>query len=199
MSLLSNLTENSNSKVLININNDKDVYLNKDNSTPNCGESIQANLGERRSTINTVTPKVASQLNSCLNKIEDFDFNVFELDELVGKDTLLYVANEIFSSLNFYEDIIDEKCFRSFVGAIALGYSRTVSYHNDLHATDVLQTTYVIMEKGSVYYRIQLMEIDYIAILVAAICHDFKHPGLGNPYIINSKHSIAMAFNGKIF
>jgi len=179
MSLVSNLTE---------ITNDKDLYLAN-------LESVKANLGDRRSTINSVTPKIASELNNALNKIEDFEFNVFELDELVRTNTMVYVANEIFNSLYFYEDVIDEKCFRKFVQAISDGYSRDVAYHNDLHATDVMQTVYVMMEKGSVYYKCSLMEIDYVAILVAAMCHDFKHPGIGNSYLISSKHSIAMSFN----
>lgn len=160
--------------------------------------SMKANIGERRSTVNTVTPKLANELIQCLNKIEDFDFNVFELNDIVKSNSMLYVANEIFSSLYFYEDVIEEKKFRKFVTKITEGYDRVEAvYHNDLHATDVLQTLYVMMEKGSVYYKCNLLEIDYIAVLVAAICHDYKHPGVGNPYIINSRHKIAMSFNGK--
>ena len=161
-------------------------------------ESMKVNLGERRSTINSVTPQLANELNSILSKLEDFEFNIFELDKLAGVNTMLYVANEIFSNLYFYEDMIDEMVFKRFVVAIASGYSRNVLYHNDIHATDVLQTVYVMMEKGSVYYKCSLMEIDYIAILVAAMCHDFRHPGIGNSYLINSKHKIAMTFNGKV-
>ena len=104
----------------------------------------------RKSSLHSLGPKSASELNSILNKIEDFEFNIFELDKLVGENTLLYLANEIFSSLYFYEDLIDEKIFRSFVMKISSGYSRDVSYHNDIHAADVLQTLYVMMEKGSV-------------------------------------------------
>lgn len=162
-------------------------------------ESIKVNLGERRSTINSVTPKIAGEVCNILLKIEDFEFNIFELDKLIGKDTMLYMSNEIFQNLYFFEDVIDEMKFRKFICKVIEGYDRNVSYHNDLHAADVLQTLYVMMEKGSIYYKISLIEIDYMAVLLSAICHDLKHPGIGNPYIINSKHEIAMIYNGKKF
>lgn len=160
-------------------------------------ESAVPNIEERRSSFNSISPKIANEINECLNKIEDFNFNIFELDNLVQKNSLLYVSSEIFSLLNFFEDVIDEITFRNFLIEISDGYTRESPYHNDLHAADVLQTTFVMMEKGSFYYKCSLLEIDYIAILVAAICHDFKHPGLGNSYLVNSRHSIAMSFNGK--
>jgi hypothetical protein len=80
---------------------------------------------------------------------------------------------------------------------ITNGYYRESPYHNDIHAADVLQTTYVIMEKGSFYYKCSLSEHDYLAILLSAICHDFKHPGIGNSYLVNSIHPIALYYNGK--
>lgn len=36
-----------------------------------------------------------------------------------------------------------------------------------------------------------------MAILLAAICHDFKHNGFTNTYHINSKSDIALTYNGK--
>lgn len=160
-------------------------------------ESIKVNLGERRSTINSVTPKIAGEVCNILLKIEDIEFNIFELDKLVGKDSMLYMSNEIFQNLYFFEDVIDEMKFRKFICKVIEGYDRKVAYHNDLHAADVLQTLYVMMEKGSIYYKISLIEIDYMAVLLSAICHDLKHPGIGNPYLINSKNEIAMIYNGK--
>jgi len=34
------------------------------------------------------------------------------------------------------------------VNEITSGYSRKIPYHNDMHATDVLQTVYILIEKG---------------------------------------------------
>ena len=192
---------NDGNENIISLNNNLITESIVENSTKqiiNCNDSLKVNLGEeRRSTINSVAPKIANEIIKCLNKVEEFSFNIFELDELVKTNSLLYISNEIFSMLNFYEDVINELKFRKFVSTISEGYSRNASYHNDLHAADVLQTTFILIEKGNIYYRCSLIEIDYIAILLSAICHDFRHPGIGNPYIINSGHVIALNFNGK--
>ena len=38
--------------------------------------------------------------------------------------------------------------------------------------------------------------MDILSILVSAIIHDYKHPGLNNPYHINAKTKIAIRYNG---
>jgi hypothetical protein len=40
------------------------------------------------------------------------------------------------------------------------------------------------------------MEVDVVAVLLAAACHDFKHNGYNNTYHINFKTPIAVRYNG---
>ncbi len=148
-------------------------------------------------SINTLDIKNIHLLNESLSKYEDFDFDIFELDQIAGKSSLLYLSREIFDSLYFFVDLIPEMKFRNLISEITKGYSRESKYHNDLHAADVLQTVYILMEKGNIYYNCELTELDYLSILLSAIIHDYKHPGYNNSYLINSIHSIAICFNGK--
>jgi hypothetical protein len=90
----------------------------------------------------------AEKLRQHLELIDSFDFDVFEVDALVGKKTLRYVLHEIFNHYSFFEEILDADKYRSFIEKISDGYTRDVVYHNDIHATDVLQTMYVMLEKG---------------------------------------------------
>ena len=86
-----------------------------------------------------------------LSQIENWDYNIFELNELVERQTLSFIGLEIFSKQNYFDDkIINEDKFRSFIKEVTKGYDRNVTYHNDLHAADVLQTTYLILKKGDV-------------------------------------------------
>lgn len=148
------------------------------------------------SNLNLTDPSAYLKVNQLLNKIEDFDFNVFDLESLANKKTLLYISKEVFDLQFFFDDLIDEVKFISFLNEITKGYSRSTSpYHNDIHAADVLQTTYVLTEKGSLYYKCLLTELDYISLMLSAICHDYKHPGIGNSYIINSVNSMALTYN----
>lgn len=145
-----------------------------------------------------LSPQSFKEVSEAMFLIENFDFNVFDVEKLVGKKTLHFCSNEIFELLNFFEDLIDEAVFKRFINEIEKGYYRESPYHNDIHAADVLQTTYLIMEKGSFYYKLSLNELDYLAVLLAAMCHDFKHPGIGNSYLINSIHPIALNYNGNL-
>jgi hypothetical protein len=86
-----------------------------------------------------------------LAQIDNYDYNIFDLNELVERQTLSFIALEIFSKQNYFEDkVINEDKFRSFIKEVTKGYDRNVTYHNDLHAADVLQTTYLIVQKGDV-------------------------------------------------
>ena len=74
-------------------------------------------------------PKSALKLAGILNNIDSFEFNVFELDELVQTKTLYLMSNQIFNQ-NLFLDFVDEDKFIEFINNITLGYDRNVQYHN---------------------------------------------------------------------
>lgn len=80
--------------------------------------------------------------------IETYQFNIFELDQLLEKKTLISMATEIFTRKNFFEILIPEDKFENFIKEISDGYTRDVQYHNDLHAGDVFQTLNLILKEG---------------------------------------------------
>jgi hypothetical protein len=41
------------------------------------------------------------------------------------------------------------------------------------------------------------MDLDISAFLISAIIHDFKHPGVTNGFMINTKDDIAVRYNGE--
>jgi hypothetical protein len=82
-----------------------------------------------------------------LSKLNNFDYDIFELDDILETHTMQVISNEIFHRLELF-DVIPEDITRSFINKIITGYNRNVTYHNDLHAADVLQTSYVCLTKG---------------------------------------------------
>lgn len=85
----------------------------------------------------------AIRMSDKLAKLFSFDCNIFEIEESLKQKTLPTVSSHIFSRLNYFElDLIKEKVFYSFAEELTAGYSRTVVYHNDIHAIDVFQTVY---------------------------------------------------------
>jgi hypothetical protein len=95
-----------------------------------------------------VESPTAMRLSEYLALVNSFDFDIFEMNAMVGRKTLRYVNFEIFNKYNFFEEILNETKYKSFIDKITEGYTRDVQYHNDLHAADVLQTMFVMLEKG---------------------------------------------------
>ena len=66
-------------------------------------------------------------------------------------------------------------------------------YHNSTHAADVLQTLNTMLQLGGKYYASS--PLDIFSILVAAVIHDVKHPGLNNAFQVNSRSELAIQYN----
>ena len=86
-----------------------------------------------------------------------------------------------------------------FPGEIREGYLNAnfagafKSYHTFAHALDVMLTCHCILETG--LGKFFLKEEERTALILAAISHDVLHPGLSNPYFVNTKHEIALKYN----
>jgi hypothetical protein len=125
------------------------ILLSKIFSYPRIMPNHQSYEERRNAHLSELGAKVAKSLSDQISKIDSFEFDIFEMDKLVGKKSLRFLSYEIFNRYNFFEEIISEKKYKSFIDNIADGYSRQILYHNDLHAADVLQTMFVMIEKGS--------------------------------------------------
>ena len=55
------------------------------------------------------------------------------------------------------------------------------------------------LKYGKVSEKLKLSNLDISAFLISAIIHDFKHPGLTNGCLINSKSELAIRYNGILF
>jgi hypothetical protein len=100
-----------------------------------------------------------------LQKISDFDFDIFKFDEICRKNSLYYYTFELFGKYEFFTNI-NEAVFKKFINMIKDGYSRKNYYHNDIHATDVLQTCVAIFENGNLTQVNYLFLIYFIYLII---------------------------------
>ena len=160
--------------------------------------SLSQNKRRRSTNLNTlVSPSIVASMYDQMSKIDKCDFNIFELDSILGKKTVIYVATEILNTFPFIDsDDIPSNILKNFITQIVEHYDREKAiYHNDLHACDVMQTSYTIFTQGNLTEKMKLKELDTFSMLIAALCHDYKHPGTNNLYQINSKSKYAMRYN----
>ena len=101
------------------------------------------------------TPSINSlskndKLLEILKDLETPSFDIFDLNDSFGQDTLKIITKEIFSNKNYFTKLINQQKFNFFIREVLAGYSRTNTYHNDIHAADVLQTVYVMFFQGKI-------------------------------------------------
>lgn len=109
-----------------------------------------------------LSPGVQANLNKNLCTIEKLDYNIFELNELVETQSLTILSLEIFKKLDFFnKKLLSEEGVKRFVDKVTKGYDRNVTYHNDLHAADVLQTSFAIIRNSETLKVIPLFIRNY--------------------------------------
>ena len=160
---------------------------------------IKHNNKKRRSTnlSSLISPSILGSLYDQMRKLDKCDFNIFELDKILGKKTVIYIASEILEQFIFVEnDNIPKDILRNFLTQIVSNYDRiNAIYHNDLHAGDVMQTCYTIFTQGKLKDKMKLTDLDIFAMLIGALCHDYKHPGTNNLFHINTQSKYALRYN----
>ena len=165
-----------------------------DKTIPNFNSS-----NRRRSTDLSllVSPSIIARMYDQMIKIDKCDFNIFELDEILGIKTSIFMAEEILGRFPFIDNnIISIDTFKNFITQIVTHYDRIKAlYHNDLHAGDVMQTCFTIFTQGKLKEKMKLNDLDIFSMLVGALCHDYKHPGTNNLYQINTRSKYAMRYN----
>ncbi len=115
--------------------------------------SLFSNINPRRSS-NFNNPSISltnmEKLSNVLKNVDDYHFNIFELEKIVQKQTIHFLLHEVFERYIELYELVNEKYFKNFLQYISGNYYRTNPYHNDIHAGDVFQTVYVCLLKGNI-------------------------------------------------
>mmetsp|Transcript_11094 Transcript_11094/g.24444 ORF Transcript_11094/g.24444 Transcript_11094/m.24444 type:complete len:1454 (-) Transcript_11094:1412-5773(-) len=143
-----------------------------------------------------------------------WDYNMIEVGKLCNGSPLLFVgwaimgsphaqqamASDLGQDVDIQTDgynFITEFCVQM---PILCSFLRTVEadylpnpYHNNIHAADVVQTLNTMLQLGGKEYASS--PLDLFSILVAAVIHDVKHPGLNNNFQVNSRSELAVQYN----
>lgn len=132
-----------------------------------------------------------------LKRAEQIDFNTIRFCEEIGRKQGLSVLTVYFMRQLGLEKLpqLDQMKVSRFIGQIYKGYRRDVEYHNDIHATDVLQMSFIFLTKGGLHQWAQLNELDTISVIMGAISHDFGHDGMTNAYHVNSISDRAIRYS----
>lgn len=144
----------------------------------------------------TIPDEIKIKIDEVLKFRDTWEFDVFRLAELTNNNPLLILAQKIFQEENFlFEFKIPEDVFLGFVSAVEAGYRAENPYHNSIHAADVLHATYYFIKKAMKKDTLSSLEI--MSALVAAMVHDYAHPGVNNNFLVKIDHPLALRYNDR--
>lgn len=82
-----------------------------------------------------------------------------------------------------------------FLRTVESGYAAN-PYHNAKHAADVLQSVHVLLHSGGLVGT-YADPLTLLGCYLAAIVHDYEHPGLNNDFLIGTHHKLALRYNDR--
>jgi len=135
------------------------------------------------------------ELLSTFEKVDKWNCDIFKINELSGGHPLFFTSYALFLKYDLLNKFnISEKVLIGFLREIEAGYHPN-PYHNNLHATDVLQCMHYIISKGGLSQF--MTDEDILAALLSAIVHDYQHPGLNNNFQMNSQSYLSILYNDR--
>jgi hypothetical protein len=123
-----------------------------------------------------------------------FHVNLFELSEKSGGQPLSTFAAWLLDEYGLQKSLpLNADSFSHFAGKIE-EKMHDVPYHNKMHVTGVLQAMdYFLAEGGLMSFIVDDYEL--LACLLAAIVHDYQHPGVNNEFLVITSHDLALTYN----
>ena len=180
------------------ISTKKDNILNLRNKNKTPIQIRKVNICTDTNTDSLFNIKKYSYMNidtNLFNNIESQDFDIFNLNKSVGRENILPVIGYyIFNRFGFY-NILKYNKFENWSKKIAEGYIKSNPYHTDLHAADITHTCLIYLKVGKVNKICKLSKNSKCALFLSCMCHDFKHPGVNNNYLKETRHNIAIKYN----
>ena len=133
--------------------------------------------------------------NGIFDNIETENFDIFELEKKVGRSNVLpLIGYYVFNHLGFH-DILNYNKFENWCKKIDEGYLLTNSYHNSLHAADITQTCLNYLKLGKIDEICNFSKNSKCSLFLSCMCHDYKHPGVNNNFLKETKNLIALTYN----
>lgn len=141
--------------------------------------------------------QIPNHLAVLLKSVDDWCFDVFNVNEVANGQILRYLTYELFGRYGIVHKFkISSAALENFITAVEQGYCKYKNpYHNNLHAADVTQTVHYMLYSAGIGNW--LTELEAFATLFAAIIHDYEHTGTTNNFHVMSRSETALIYNDR--
>eukprot|EP00899_Mesostigma_viride_P013796 jgi/Mesvir1/22417/Mv17897-RA.1 len=153
----------------------------------------QADALSRTPNTNGGQDQIHRKLRAALDLAGTWNFDTWELLEVSMGRPILWMGLEVFRRTSLVRQFClpMDKLVR-FLAALDEGMPSN-GYHNSTHIADVTNSLFHLLKSSGV--GAYLTRLDMLAVITAALVHDFRHPGLNNDFVVNSSHDLALCYN----
>ncbi|XP_073974523.1 probable 3',5'-cyclic phosphodiesterase pde-5 isoform X2 [Rhodnius prolixus] len=120
-----------------------------------------------------------------LATLEDFHFNVFELDDERKVRQAVFMFRDLFGLARFDRDSLIR-----FILTVKKNYRR-VPYHNWTHGFSVANSMYAIIKHSNGTFTSN----ECLALYIGALCHDLDHRGKNNKFMLETEAPLAAVYS----
>lgn len=134
---------------------------------------------------------------SSLQNLDNWTFDQFALADATQGQPIKYLGYDLLSRYGLIQKFkITPTVLDQFLVKLEEGYCKYRNpYHNNLHAADVAQTIhYMLYQTGLMHY---LSDLEILAVLVAALIHDYEHTGTTNSFHVKTNSEFALLYNDR--
>jgi calcium/calmodulin-dependent 3',5'-cyclic nucleotide phosphodiesterase len=138
------------------------------------------------------------KLESVLGNVRSWNFDIFQAAKATPGRPLRFVAWEVLRLCGcFFSFPLDPRKTASFLERIEQRYAteQKTPYHNNIHAADVTQTCYALLEEigGGALFD----PMDQLVTIVGASIHDMGHDGRNNAFHVSTQDNLALTYNDR--
>ncbi|XP_029356509.1 cAMP-specific 3',5'-cyclic phosphodiesterase 4C-like isoform X2 [Echeneis naucrates] len=129
-----------------------------------------------------------------MQDINLWGIDIFKIAEFSGNRPLTVVMYAVFQERGLLKTFkIPVDTFLTFMMTLEDHYHADVTYHNNIHAADVVQSTHILLSTPAL--EAVFTDLEIMAALFASAIHDVDHPGVTNQFLINTSSELALMYN----
>ncbi|XP_006880588.1 PREDICTED: high affinity cAMP-specific 3',5'-cyclic phosphodiesterase 7A [Elephantulus edwardii] len=144
-------------------------------------------------SLNILDDDYNGQAKCMLEKVGNWNFDIFLFDRLTNGNSLVSLTFHLFSLHGLIECFdLDMVKLRRFLVMVQEDYHSQNPYHNAVHAADVTQAMHCYLKEPKLANSVTSWDI--LLSLIAAATHDLDHPGVNQPFLIKTNHYLATLY-----
>ncbi|XP_067677334.1 3',5'-cyclic-AMP phosphodiesterase 4C-like isoform X2 [Haliotis asinina] len=134
------------------------------------------------------------ELARYLNDIDKWGIDIFKISEYSSNKPLTSITYTIFQERDLLKIFkIPAHTLVTYLMHLEEHYHRETPYHNSIHASDVTQSTHVLLNAPAL--ESVFTDLEILSAIYACAIHDVDHPGVTNQYLVNTSSELALMYN----